>query len=191
MQVLRAADRQAAPWKNGGGVTREVAAWPPGAGFDDFTWRVSMAEVTADGPFSSFPGVDRILAVLEGRLQLDVQGEARITLSPETAPAAFPGDAAAHAVVEAGRVLDLNLMSRRGTVRAGLIRLDVLLPQVVGPFNGAGLVIAARSPLRVVSPAGACELEPYDALLVTGTGESLLVEATTPAIAYVASFETA
>jgi environmental stress-induced protein Ves len=191
MRLLRAADRRAAPWKNGGGVTREIAAWPPGAGFDDFAWRVSMAEVTADGPFSSFAGVDRILAVLEGRLRLDVEGRTQITLSPEAAPAVFPGDAAAHAVVEAGPVLDLNLMSRRGTVRARLTRLDVLLPQVAGPFNRAGLVIAARAPLRVVGPTGACDLEPYDAVLVAGTGESLLVEATAPAIAYVASFETA
>ncbi|MFN9927385.1 MAG: HutD family protein, partial [Phenylobacterium sp.] len=59
--LLRAADRLAVPWKNGGGITRELAVWPPGASFDDFVWRVSMAEVHQDGPFSSFPGVDRIL----------------------------------------------------------------------------------------------------------------------------------
>lgn len=189
MRLLRAADRQAAPWKNGGGVTREIMAWPPGAGFDDFDWRLSMAEVRADGPFSSFPGVDRILAVLQGSLRLTIEGRRALNVSPETAPAAFPGDAAIYAVVEAGPVLDLNLMSRRGKVRARLTRLDVLTPQVFGPVDATVLVIAASASLRVVSPASTCNLELHDAVLIAGTGERLSVEAATPALAYVASFE--
>jgi environmental stress-induced protein Ves len=191
MRLLRAAERRALPWKNGGGVTREVAAWPPGSGFEDFDWRVSMAEVAADGPFSSFPGVDRILAVLQGRLRLAVEGRPEATLSPETAPAVFPGDAAAYAVVQAGPVLDLNLMSRRGEVRARLTRLDVLLPQVVGPLDAVVLVIAAGAPLRVVGPTGPCDLDRHDAVLLAGAAGSLLLEAATPALAYIASFETA
>ena len=190
MRLLRAADRQARPWKNGGGVTREVAAWPPGAGFDDFAWRVSMAEVTADGPFSTFPDVDRILAVLQGRLWLAVEGRPELTLSRETAPAVFPGDAAAYATLEVGPVLDLNLMSRRGTMRAGLARLDVLSPQDVDPLGASVLVIAAGAPLRVVSPTGACDLEGFDAVLFADASASLLVEAATPALAYLACFET-
>lgn len=188
MRLLRAADRQAAPWKNGGGVTREIMAWPPGAGFDDFDWRLSMAEVRADGPFSSFPGVDRILAVLQGRLRLTIESRRALSISPETDPAAFPGDAAAYAVVEAGPVLDLNVMSRRGKVRARLTRLE-LPSQVLGPLNATVLVIAASAPLRVVGPASACDLELHDAVLIAGTGERLSVEAATPALAYVASFE--
>jgi environmental stress-induced protein Ves len=188
MRLLRAADRQATPWKNGGGVTREVAAWPPGAGFDDFDWRVSMAEVAADGPFSTFPGVERTLAVLEGRLRLAVEDRRQIILSAETAAVAFPGEAAVHAVVEAGPVLDLNLMSRRGKVTAQLTRLDLLLPQVVGPLDAAMLVIAASGPLRVVSPTTACDLERHDAVLLAATGESLRLEATKPTVAYLATF---
>jgi environmental stress-induced protein Ves len=41
------------PWKNGGGVTRELLAWPGGG---DWQVRISVAEIEADGPFSSFPG---------------------------------------------------------------------------------------------------------------------------------------
>ena len=74
-QILRAADRVATRWKNGLGVTREIAAYPPGSDLDSFGWRVSMASVDTGGPFSSFPGVDRQLAVLEGRLALGVGGE--------------------------------------------------------------------------------------------------------------------
>ena len=89
MRLLPAADRVPVPWKNGGGVTREVAAFPDGAGFDDFLWRISMAEVRADGPFSVFPGVDRVLAVLEGRLRLAVEGLAPIEVGPDSPPAIF------------------------------------------------------------------------------------------------------
>ncbi len=71
---LAAAARRAVPWKNGGGVTEEIAVYPSDAGFDDFAWRISMARVGQGGPFSRFPGVDRTLAVLEGRMRLDVEG---------------------------------------------------------------------------------------------------------------------
>jgi environmental stress-induced protein Ves len=189
MRLLRAAERQATPWKNGGGVTREVAAWPPGSGFEDFDWRVSMAEVRTDGPFSAFPGVDRTLAVLEGRLRLTMEDGREVSLSPETAAVTFPGDAAVHAVVEDVPVLDLNLMSRRGKVGARLTRLDVLLPQVVGPLAATALVIAASGSLRVVNSEAAYDLDLHDALLIEGRSEGLLIEASMASVAYVASFE--
>lgn len=66
-----------APWKNGGGETREIAAFPPGAGFDDFDWRLSIATIAEDGAFSAFPGIDRTLILLSGNgvaLRLDDGG---------------------------------------------------------------------------------------------------------------------
>lgn len=66
VRILRAAGRAAAVWKNGGGVTREIAVFPEGAGMDDFVWRASLAEVAADGPFSAFPGIDRTITLAEG-----------------------------------------------------------------------------------------------------------------------------
>jgi len=191
MQVLCAGDRPAVPWKNGGGLTREIAAWPAGSSLEDFDWRVSMAEVRADGPFSVFPGVDRVLAVLEGRLRLAVEGRTAVTLTPDDAPAAFPGDVAVHALVEAGPVLDLNVMSRRGRVRVRLDRVDILAPQIVGPWTSTVLVIAANGPLRVVGLAERCDLERHDAVLIAPGGEGLLLEATAPALAYVASLDAA
>ena len=56
----------AQPWKNGGGVTREVLCLPEGSGFERFDWRVSIAHIASSGPFSSFPGVDRVITLLEG-----------------------------------------------------------------------------------------------------------------------------
>lgn len=113
MRVLRAADRAATPWKNGGGVTREVAAWPPGADLDAFDWRVSLADVAADGPFSAFPGVDRVLTLIAGDgLALEIEGRT-VRLEPG-APFAFPGEAAVAARLAAGPIRDLNVMVRRG-----------------------------------------------------------------------------
>jgi environmental stress-induced protein Ves len=53
------------PWKNGGGQTTEIAV-SAGASLADFDWRVSIAEINADGPFSAFAGVDRTLVLLSG-----------------------------------------------------------------------------------------------------------------------------
>ena len=61
------------PWRNGGGVTRELIAWPTP---QDWDWRISVAEIEKDGPFSRFEGVERWFAVLGGagvRLTLDGQ----------------------------------------------------------------------------------------------------------------------
>ena len=77
--LIRGVDLVASPWKNGGGVTREVAAWPEGAGLDTFVWRVSVADVAQAGPFSRFDGVDRTLVLLCGAgMLLDELGDAGV-----------------------------------------------------------------------------------------------------------------
>src|ERR1700685_2967807 len=91
-QPLPAALRTAVPWKNGGGLTREVAAAPEGAALANFDWRVSNPEVRIPGPFSIFPGVQRTLCVLEGRLALEVEGTRPVQLAADSAPYVFSGD---------------------------------------------------------------------------------------------------
>ncbi|GCD43076.1 HutD family protein [Streptomyces paromomycinus] len=114
MRVLRAAGRTATAWSNGGGVTREIAAAPPGAGWDTFDWRVSLAEVGRDGPYSALPGVDRVLTVAEGAgLELTVDGTRHVLPGPYR-PFAFPGDAPAGCRLLDGPVVNFNVMLRRG-----------------------------------------------------------------------------
>ncbi len=120
------------PWKNGGGVTREVAVWPPGADMETFDWRISMATVARGGSFSSFPGVDRILTVLEGELTLTVDGAAPLTLDPQSAPLPFSGDVPAAAGSPPRPVTGLNVMTRRGRARASVSRLNVEQPADMG-----------------------------------------------------------
>lgn len=121
---LAAAPRR--PWKNGGGETRELAVAPPGAGLDDFDWRISCAQVASGGPFSAFPGVDRSLVVLEGAgLRLDFAGGQPHTLTADSAPLAFAGEQAVSAALLDGPVGDFNLMTRRGRWRHRLERLSL------------------------------------------------------------------
>ncbi|MGX1756041.1 HutD/Ves family protein [Streptomyces lydicus] len=119
MRILRAQGRAAAPWSNGGGVTREIAVQPPGSGWDTFAWRVSLADVTRDGPYSPLPGVRRILTVVDGAgLELTVDGTARL-LPERYRPFAFPGGAATGSRLLDGRpVVNLNVMLREGRAAA-------------------------------------------------------------------------
>ncbi|WP_371539407.1 HutD family protein [Streptomyces sp. NBC_00466] len=111
--VLRAHDRPVTPWKNGGGITREVAAGPAGAGLDDFSWRVSLAEVGQGGPFSAFTGVDRVITLVEGPgMELTVDG-APHTIAAPNQPFAFPGDATTTCRLLGGPLVDFNVMTRR------------------------------------------------------------------------------
>jgi len=115
MRVLRASDHRVMPWKNGAGSTTEIAVFPEGAGIGAFEWRVSMASVVGDGAFSSFPDIDRTLAVLAGEgIVLSVESRALVRLTRDSEPASFPGDTATSATLIDGPILDLNVMTRRG-----------------------------------------------------------------------------
>ncbi len=117
--LIRGADLVAAPWKNGGGVTREVAAFPEGAGLDAFVWRVSVADVAQAGPFSRFAGIDRTLVLLSGAgMLLDEKVETSTTntlaLTQPLDIAQFAGEAQIDARLVDGATRDFNLMVRRG-----------------------------------------------------------------------------
>lgn len=113
-------------WKNGGGTTREIAVWPPSAGMDDFDWRISVADIAADGPFSAFPGIDRQIVLLDGagvRLRArDASFDHR--LDTVGAPFAFAGDVAVDAMLLDGPTRDFNVMTRRGRCNARIERVS-------------------------------------------------------------------
>ncbi|MFE0172402.1 HutD family protein [Streptomyces sp. NPDC059002] len=130
VDVLRWSEYPSVPWKNGGGVTREVASGAvpePLASTkatDGFDWRVSVADVDTHGPFSSFPGIDRVITLVEGEgMVLTVDG--RPQLVEPLAPFAFSGDAATDCRLEAGAVRDMNVMTRRGRATAHVRILPV------------------------------------------------------------------
>ncbi len=104
------------PWKNGAGLTREIATEPKGAGASDFDWRFSLAEVERDAPFSAFPGIARCIVLLRGagmRLRSD-DGDFDHRLDQPLAPVHFSGDTPLSATLIDGPSSDFNVMTRRG-----------------------------------------------------------------------------
>ena len=145
----------AAPWKNGGGVTREIVCSPPGAGMDGFDWRVSIATIDKAGPFSAFAGVDRVIMLLDGagvRLRSD-DGLIDHRLEAPHAPFAFGGDVALDCELLGGTSTDFNVMSRRGRLRA-----DVQVVRESGDIAPAdrGLLLSLRGRWRL----GSIDCEP-------------------------------
>ncbi|MBV8340788.1 MAG: HutD family protein [Gammaproteobacteria bacterium] len=183
VRILPAAARAALPWKNGGGLTREVAIHPPGSDLGTFEWRVSIAQVRAAGPFSSFPGVDRQLAVLAGELALVIADAVPRTLTPETPPLAFPGEVAASAMPVSAEVTDLNVMTRRGHVAARLARHAVNRSLSVDPRTGS-ILLLALSPLRLHQAALEWPLAPLDAALLGRASRCELRPQAVPGEAY-------
>jgi uncharacterized protein len=119
--LVHLSDVAPVPWRNGGGVTRELAVRPTQG---DWHWRMSVAEVDASGPFSRFEGIDRWFAVLKGAgVLLNVQGEAH-RLTHNSAPFYFDGGATTHCTLVDGRTQDFNLMVRRGRPRARMLRIN-------------------------------------------------------------------
>ena len=146
LQRFAVADLPATPWKNGGGSTREVACWPPGAGFDGFDWRVSIATIAASGPFSTFAGVDRVITLLDGDgVRLQGAGIDHRLAEP-LAPFAFSGDAAIDCTLLGGASSDFNVMTRRGRLRA---ELRVLRDSQTLPAAAHGLLLAWQGDWQV------------------------------------------
>lgn len=106
MRVIRKSDLVEVPWKNGRGITREIAARFEG---DRLLWRISMADVVEDGPFSEFDGLTRILTVIQGDGLL-LHGPQRDWLASFAQPVTFDGGLPITAVLSEGPIQDLNLM---------------------------------------------------------------------------------
>jgi hypothetical protein len=170
--LLRAADRAWAAWKNGGGETATVAVFPEKAGLSDFDWRVSIARVDGDGPFSAFPGIDRTLTILSGG-SMALNGH---VLTPDSAPFAFDGGEAVQASVTGGPVHDLNVMTRRGRFSHSVAR--VRGPVALGGVPAVRLLLALDAGYRGLSRWDALLVGPAEVATVTGEGAGLLVVVT-------------
>lgn len=128
-QLKRLADTEPVPWRNGGGITHELAVWPDAK---DWQWRISVAEVAKAGPFSRFEDVDRQFAVLSGAGVRLVFAGSTVELTPQDAPFAFSGEEACDCQLLSGPTLDFNLMSKGR--KASLVRFTH------APFDGVAQV---------------------------------------------------
>jgi environmental stress-induced protein Ves len=118
MEIIRFAELRSEPWRNGGGVTRELASHPKAASAQDgaWDWRVSIADVTKAGDFSAFPGMERVLTVVDGELLLLTVDGGEHPLE-KYRPFRFSGEAAAHGALPTGDIRDLNVITRAGSFK--------------------------------------------------------------------------
>ncbi len=143
MHFFSSAQLPATPWKNGGGTTQEVVCWPQGAGLVSFQWRISIAEIASNGPFSAFAGIDRTITLLTGdgvHLRA-ADGSVDHALQQPLAPFAFSGDVALDCTLLGGASQDFNVMVRRGAWQATVRPVQGVAAHTLAR---AGLLLANR-----------------------------------------------
>jgi len=182
-------DYLAVPWRNGRGITVELAREDTGG--DDasegdaagFLWRLSRADVPADGPFSRFAGVDRVLLLLDGAgMRLDFGPHGTATLDRRHAMARFSGDWETHCRLLDGPCRDLNVMVDRQRA-AATVRVHAAGP-ATSTLADRTVLLPLSGDWQVGTAEGAFALD-VDALLVveapgggtfTATGRGALLE---------------
>ena len=136
--VIPANEYRRERWRNQFGWTREILRMSRDGGVDrpatgeSWDWRLSIAEIEADAPFSAFPGIDRELVLLSGnglRLRFD-DGELHELLPPHD-KLRFAGERGVRGELIDGPTHDFNLMWRRDRVRAVLWHRPLVGPMVL------------------------------------------------------------
>ena len=195
-RILRAADYRRMRWKNGGGWTTELAVHPDAAGDAGgaFDWRISIAEIESDGAFSTFPGCDRWIALLEGiGMELRSAGAEPLRLERRLQFAHFTGEAQTQGKLISGPVRDFNVIARRDACKAEVLHRPLVGPMVFLPERATWFVYLAGGRAGLKLAGAARELAAGESLLLTpdadadaervvlnGGGEVVLVKLTPP-----------
>lgn len=157
MEIIRFAELRSEPWRNGGGVTRELASHPKAASAQDgaWDWRVSIADVSKAGDFSVFPGMERVLTVIDGELLLLTVDGAEHPLE-KYRPFRFSGDAEANGALPTGDIRDLNVITRTGSFK-GFTSIIELSKKRAHPVFEGQLAVLLQGQATVA--AGAAETD--------------------------------
>jgi environmental stress-induced protein Ves len=174
MEIIRYAELKAQPWRNGGGVTRELARHPRtpsvqnSADDTQWDWRVSIAEVTKAGAFSAFAGMDRVLTVIDGELLLlSVDGSEHPL--ERYRPFRFSGDADSAGALPTGDIRDLNVITRNDSFKGYTSIVELSKKRAHPVFEGQfGILLqgqATVSPGTSSVETSSVELNRYDAVV--------------------------
>jgi uncharacterized protein len=175
------------PWKNGGGVTVDIA-WDYAAGaeagsWSGVLWRLGRTEIVTPGPFSDLSGYDRILTVIGGGgLVLEVEGGAALDARMPFCPVRFRGEDRIMSRLEAGPVAVLNLIADR----AHDIDVAMLAAGETRTF-AAGIAIVYAVEDSVVALDGDHPLGADEALRLDGASGELAVRSGRVALATISS----
>ncbi len=161
IRILSPAEYRVMPWRNGAGTTTEVAVEPPGARMANaaFHWRLSIADVTASGPFSLFPGYERTILLLEGQGMTLLRPEGGDDLTRPLQPKTFPGEWQVTGTLLSGPVRDLNFIAARRRITSRVEVIEINAARRAACPAGATLVgYTRRPPSKMVSRIAAIRL---------------------------------
>jgi uncharacterized protein len=174
MIVLRESDYTTVPWKNGGGLTREILKAPLDA--PSFDWRLSLATIESPGPFSAFEGCDRTLVLVRGAgVELDFGSHGRATLRAPGQLVAFDGAWETSCTLIDGPSSDLNLIVARARAQAQAHMLRVTTPELIHTaaweetlvccISGSAQIENAPGIVAALSAADVARCNPADGVL--------------------------
>lgn len=165
------------PWKNGRGTAHRVTVSPARAGYDTLDWHVSRPEIAADGPFSSYPGLDRQFMLVDGKgltLRMRTGPDAadfEQSIATPLEPFAFRGEWDVECRLHDGPVQVFNVMTRRGRAGARLEIVEIAAAQPVAKLAGETLLVYfARGPAEAWGQWGKATLAADDSILVDDDG---------------------
>jgi uncharacterized protein len=190
MIVLREAQCAPLPWKNGGGLTKEILKAPADAA--EFDWRLSLATIESPGPFSSFEGYDRTLVLVRGAgVELDFGAHGRATLRSPGQLAAFDGAWATSSTLLDGPSSDLNLITSKHRAAAQTRLLRVAAPEILQTagweetlvccITGAARIENAAGDIVTLSAVDVARCSPQDGVLACAP------DGTEPALLFIAA----
>lgn len=146
-QLVNLAALPSQPWKNGGGLSTDIAINPPGATLEDFRWRVSRAVIERDGPFSLFPGMTRWITLVDGRgCQLDFADGTSLLLTKKHQVYCFSGSLAARCTLQGNHACTVfNVIARDDLV----MRVNLARSRDPMPSLGHAVVSATGAAVRI------------------------------------------
>ena len=185
-RVIPANEYRRERWRNNAGWTRQIVAEPEG---DEWAWRMSIAEIEQDAPFSRFEGVDREIVLLSGNgVRLHFDDGAMHALEPPHGRWRFAGEAGVSGELIDGPTQDFNLMWRRDAITAQLWHRPLVGPMVIFADSGTTWAVhLVAGQARFADDSGLPPLEAGDTALLRagdarlrhvldGGGEVLLVQ---------------
>lgn len=167
--LIRPGAHRVMPWKNGGGSTAEIAIRPAGASVGaGFDWRLSIATVASDGPFSAFPQHDRVIMLLAGNgMVLGFEDGRREILDRAFRPLRFSGSEAATCRLIDGACEDLNLMVARDRSALDAAAVGAAAWPAGAPLHTTRILFLLRGEAEAVGTGSrALKLRARDTLLV-------------------------
>ena len=172
------ADYRRMPWKNGGGSTLELLRDPaPDGGFN---WRLSIADVTTPGPFSTFAGIDRQIMLVSGNGMILSFGQDAppVVIASPLRPQAFKGEWNTDCRLIDGAIQDFNVMVRRDWGLAAVNGFDLVKDQRLT------LAVAPLTILHLLTGSAECaqqKLHDGDTLrLDSDATETVAISVTSP-----------